>query len=149
MQEMTVLASNCHTFPDKSRVHSIMQTLQPVEGTLHGPYIIERDTGIVGVLITQKSVYILTVHTSERSVLLEVRSSRKHDTYKYMDLLKPFTDVHNLARSENEGFTRMECQEPRCTRTAVHDINGFKLCQDHHELWLEKSEKENYMDRYR
>jgi len=113
--------------------------------------VITRKNGVVSYAITDFEHLIFTTNPPVGQAFLEIRSQRPLDTNKYLYALQEKgLRLENISYREftDDEYQNIECQEPRCSKLATKDHNGFKVCQDHYEVWLEKEERREELKDY-
>jgi len=146
-----LLASNCSSnlLVNTANIKQLVDKLSP-SGILE-KNIVRRKNGVVAFVITDFEHIIFTTNPLAGQAFLEIRSQRPVDTNKFIQALQQIgVPLENISYREfaDDDYQNMECQEPRCSRLATKDHNGFKVCQDHYEVWLEKEEKRDELKDY-
>jgi len=142
-QHNILLATGCDasSLTSRAAVLQLLDALQPSIGVLDKK-IVSRDNGLVAYYVSHHEHLILTTNPSLNEAFLDMRSRRPIDQNKLIEVLQKFSQCSftNIALREftNNDYRRIECQEPRCTRSATKDYNGLKICADHYEQWQEK-----------
>ncbi len=122
---------------------------------LHGPVVINRKEGILGLtgfLISESSHITLHSFTVSKEITLEIYSYKKLDTYKLKDYIISYFDIDlsalKIINFSNLPEENIECEEPRCTRKATKVWGGRKVCCDHYDEYRDKetapSDTSNY-----
>lgn len=145
------LASKCpsNLLVNSSEAKQLIEKLSPT-GILERN-VIRRKNGVISYAITDFEHIIFTTNPLSGQAFLEVRSQRPIDTDKYIRALQEAgIRLENISYREftDDDYQNIECQEPRCSRLATKDHNGFKVCQDHYEVWQEKEEKRDELKDY-
>jgi S-adenosylmethionine/arginine decarboxylase-like enzyme len=116
---------------------------------LHGPNTIKRKNGVTGFLVTEQSHISIHTFPQSRSAAVDIFSFDYFDRVVVYDYIKKYFQVDASSikmvdvMSSPEDF--IECEEPNCSRKAVREWEGRKVCQDHYDVYREY--KNTYFDR--
>lgn len=138
-----------HILANPANAKQLMDKLRP-SGILEDN-MVRRKNGVIAYTITDFERIIFTTNPLLGQAFLEIRSQKPVDVNKYLDALQEIgVALEKISYREftDDDYQNIECQEPRCSKLATKDHNGFKVCQDHYELWLEKEENRDELKDY-